>query len=346
MKPNQEQIEAALRELRARHAGRPTAACAFELARLAYVTGVYDEALARFVEARDRAPAEPACGLALARAASSLADHELEVEALARAERDCPPSPGLAIHRAMLDVPGNPPRAMLELSRFPDDAACAEFLTALQRIGVGLPVEAVSDEPRAVARAAGARWVQRQAAGTVALQGLPVAVLERGLEAARLDGLVLEFGVYFGRSLRIIAARSPGEVHGFDSFEGLPEAWSANEGVGAYTTGGRRPHITGATLHAGWFEDTLPAFLAAHDGPVRFLHVDCDLYSSTRTVLQALAPRIVPGTVIVFDDLLGYPGFEAHELRAFDEYLASSGQRYELIAAALLGREVAVRISG
>ena len=46
-------------------------------------------------------------------------------------------------------------------------------------------------------------------------------------------GLTLECGVYFGRSLRLIAARTPGPVHGFDSFEGLPEAWSASEGAGA-----------------------------------------------------------------------------------------------------------------
>lgn len=86
--------------------------------------------------------------------------------------------------------------------------------------------------------------------------------------------------------------------------------------------------------------------MEAHPGPVRLAHVDCDLYSSTRTVLAGLADRFVPGSVLVFDDLLGYPGFEQHELRAFEEFVATTGTRYEIIAATLLGREVAVRIVG
>jgi hypothetical protein len=345
MKVQPEQIQAALRDLRDRHARQPTAASAFDLARLCYLCGEYDEALQRFAEARDLAPAEPACALALARAASALGEYAVEADALARALRDCPPDPGIALHHALHDVPGDRAAAIARLALFPADPACVEFARALRRIEAGLPVQADSDEPRAIARAASARWVQRHGGAAGRFQGLPVAVLERALEAARVPGLVLEFGVYHGRSLRILAARGAGPVHGFDSFEGLPEAWNAAEGPGAYSTGGRRPRVDGATLHAGWFEDTLPAFLATHSGAVSLLHVDCDLYSSTRTVLQALAPRLVAGSVILFDDLLGYPGFEAHELRAFDEYLAASGRRYELVAAALLGREVAVRLT-
>ena len=99
-------------------------------------------------------------------------------------------------------------------------------------------------------------------------------------------------------------------MHGFDSFQGLPEAWSAHEGAGAYSTAGRLPRGRGQrrACIAGWFEDTLPPFLAAHPGPIRLLHIDCDLYSSTRTVLEAADARLVAGSVLVFDDFLGYPG--------------------------------------
>ena len=49
-------------------------------------------------------------------------------------------------------------------------------------------------------------------------------------------------------------------------------------------------------LHNGWFEDTVPAFLAARPGvPVAFLHADADLYSSTATVLRALTVPRRPG---------------------------------------------------
>ena len=98
-------------------------------------------------------------------------------------------------------------------------------------------------------------------------------------------------------------------------------------------------------LHGGWFADTLPRYFAAHPGPIRLLHVDCDLYSSTREVLAAANGRLVAGSVVVFDDLLGYPGYAQHELRAFEEWSQAHGVGWELIAACLLGREVAIRIT-
>ena len=73
--------------------------------------------------------------------------------------------------------------------------------------------------------------------------------------------------------------------------------------------------------------------------------MDCDLYSSTRTVLQAAEPRLVAGSVIVFDDLLAYPGYADHELKAFSEYAAARHLEWEVVGACLLGREVAIRVT-
>jgi hypothetical protein len=97
-------------------------------------------------------------------------------------------------------------------------------------------------------------------------------------------------------------------------------------------------------LHGGWFEDSLLGFSASQPGPVRLLHVDCDLYSSTRTVLQAAEPRLVAGSVIVFDDLRAYPGYADHELKAFAEFAATQHLDGEVVVACLLGREVAIRV--
>lgn len=177
--------------------------------------------------------------------------------------------------------------------------------------------------------------------------GLPVEVLHRAMRQAPAHGLWLEAGVYFGRSIAILAADTTRQVHGFDSFQGLPEDWKAGEGRGSYSTGGRLPPVpANVSLHTGWFEQTLPSFLQAHDGPVSLLHVDCDLYSSTRSVLACLAGRFQPGTVIVFDDFLGYPGFADHELKAFREFVAESGWSYRILAASVLGREVAIELVG
>ncbi|MBI5658428.1 MAG: tetratricopeptide repeat protein [Nitrosomonadales bacterium] len=175
--------------------------------------------------------------------------------------------------------------------------------------------------------------------------GNPVQVFKLGMSAARGDGLVLEFGVRFGCSIRRIAALADRQaVHGFDSFEGLPEAWY-NEPKGSYSTRGMLPAVPGnVVLHAGWFDDTLPAFLNENAGPVRFMNVDCDLYSSTKTVLELLADRIVAGTVIVFDEYIGNERWREDEFRAFQEAAGKFGWNYEYLCFSLFTKQAAVRI--
>ena len=55
-------------------------------------------------------------------------------------------------------------------------------------------------------------------------------------------------------------------------------------------------------LFKGYFDKTLPKFLKQNSENVSFIHVDCDIYSSTKTIFQYLAEYIVPGTIIVFDE--------------------------------------------
>lgn len=160
------------------------------------------------------------------------------------------------------------------------------------------------------------------------------------------EGLVLEFGVYRGASLRLIAAGLQGAVHGFDSFEGLPEDWTSTQHKGRFSLGGAPPGglPEQVQLHKGWFSDTLPAFLEAHPGPVRFLHVDCDIYSSTLTVLDLLAARLVPGSIVVFDEYLNYPGWQQHEHRALVEASARHGFGFRYFGYASDWLSVGIRI--
>ena len=125
------------------------------------------------------------------------------------------------------------------------------------------------------------------------------------------DGLLLEFGVFSGETVSHVARRFPGaEVFGFDSFEGLPEDWAAGGASReTFDVSGRLPPVPdNVTLVKGWFEDTLPPFLEKHPGPVRLVHVDSDLYSSAIFVLERLAPRLRPGSIVVFDELMNYGG--------------------------------------
>lgn len=171
------------------------------------------------------------------------------------------------------------------------------------------------------ARTSGELVLETQGAAWYADQ---TETLRHALRAAPAEGLVLEFGVASGSTLRTIAAAWPGPVYGFDSFDGLPEHWRLGYDAGAFATDAV-PEVPGAELVVGLFEDVLPRFLAEHPGPVAFVHVDCDLYSSTRTVLQHLGDRLVPGTVLLFDEYYNYPGWQEHEHRAWQEHVARDG---------------------
>jgi len=147
-------------------------------------------------------------------------------------------------------------------------------------------------------------------------------LLRFALDESPEAGLVLEFGVATGLTLREIAAkRLP--AHGFDSFEGLPEHWRDGYEKGVFAQD--LPEVGGAELHVGWFDQTLGTFLDDHPGPIAFMHVDADLYSSAVTIFTLAFDRLVPGTVIVFDEYFNYPGWEHHEHKAFTEFL----QQYE-----------------
>jgi len=172
----------------------------------------------------------------------------------------------------------------------------------------------------------------------------PYALLSHALSAASLPGLVLEFGVRHGQSIRHIAGEAGQAVHGFDSFHGLPAAWGG-EPEGVYSTDGELPDVPdNVTLHAGLFEDTLGPFLDAHPGDVRFCNIDCDIYGSALTVLDALAPRIKPGSVLVFDEYLINPTWRDDEFRAFAEAVARYGWKYRYLAFGIVTKQAAVII--
>lgn len=157
------------------------------------------------------------------------------------------------------------------------------------------------------------------------------------------SGLNLEFGVGRGKSMRWIAATVEGRVHGFDSFEGIQEHWNGNP-IGSFAQK-RMPKVPdNVEFHVGYFDATLPGFLEKHAEPVAFLHVDCDLYSSTVTIFEALGSRLQPGAIVLFDEYYNFHRWQQHEFRAFQEFVARERVKYEYIAFSVTGQQVAVRI--
>ena len=176
------------------------------------------------------------------------------------------------------------------------------------------------------------------------LLGTNTKTIELALAQAKLEGLVLEFGVYNGKSIRNIASIVNTEVHGFDSFEGIPENWN-DEPSGSYSANGELPVVpSNVTLHQGWFEDTLPKFIKENSSPIRFMNIDCDLYSSTKTIFDLLGLQVVPGTVIVFDEFIGYKSWKDDEFKAFQETVDQYQWRYEILSFSFATKQVAFKI--
>ncbi|WP_075968138.1 class I SAM-dependent methyltransferase [Immundisolibacter cernigliae] len=166
------------------------------------------------------------------------------------------------------------------------------------------------------------------------------------ISRAPVTGLWLEFGVYTGETINYIAGRASSVIYGFDSFEGLPENWRDGFPKGHFSLG-RLPTVKGnVELVTGWFDETLPNFLSEHPGPISFLHIDCDLYSSTKVVFDLCQDRIVPGTIIVFDEYFNYPGWEEGEFKAFQEFVSIQNLEYEYIGYVFNHEQVAICIVG
>jgi predicted O-methyltransferase YrrM len=152
-----------------------------------------------------------------------------------------------------------------------------------------------------------------------------LSLLSEAIKHADPRGLFLEFGVASGRTINHIANAISGPAYGFDSFEGLPEVWRSGFEKGAFA--GNLPAVApNVTLIKGWFDKAIPKFLATTASSVAFLHIDCDLYSSTKCIFDLLADRIQVGTVIVFDEFWNYPGWRHHEIKAFEEFKRATGK--------------------
>ncbi|MBI2345269.1 hypothetical protein HYV10_04350, partial [Candidatus Dependentiae bacterium] len=90
-------------------------------------------------------------------------------------------------------------------------------------------------------------------------------VMEIALGCVFLQGFYLEMGVFKGATINFIASIKEQEtIYGFDSFEGLPEAWSRDDTAmfakGFFTIDTLPVVRDNVILVSGWFENSLPLF--------------------------------------------------------------------------------------
>jgi hypothetical protein len=154
-----------------------------------------------------------------------------------------------------------------------------------------------------------------------------------GAKIANERVLYLEFGVWQGAATRHWAKllrNADSRLQGFDSFEGLPEAWNEAYPRGRFDEAGRLPSVDDPRVQffKGWFDQTLPGHaFPEHDRLVA--NFDADLYSSTKCALDHVGPIIKVGSYLYFDELNDCD----HELRALREFIEESGMKFALIGA-------------
>jgi hypothetical protein len=139
----------------------------------------------------------------------------------------------------------------------------------------------------------------------------------------KISGDYVEFGSWGGNSLSLAyeairAVNQPRHLWAFDSFSGLPEVTDARDerwrsGIAPEGQGGVDAFHAACAEHGvpreaytaieGYYDDTLPQ-LGTDQAPkdIALAYVDCNMYASTVSVLEFLAPRLKHGMIVAFDD--------------------------------------------
>jgi predicted O-methyltransferase YrrM len=167
-----------------------------------------------------------------------------------------------------------------------------------------------------------------------------------------IPGDVIEFGVFTGLSLAQLAhghGFDPKGMErrfvGFDSFIGLPPAtegharwatadcavnhsWHPRLPIGAPVTADVTRDLFAACglaapeLHVGAFADTVSRVVPSRYPAIALVHLDCDLFESTREALERSATALQDGSMLMFDDWFHYRGDPRKgQSRAFAEFL-------------------------
>jgi len=182
------------------------------------------------------------------------------------------------------------------------------------------------------------------------------------VERCGLEGSLIEAGCALGGSAIVITtAKSPARpFYVYDVFDMIPPPSNfdgadvhdryqtirsgKSEGLGGRTYYGYETDLLGkviASFHRhgvppestntrfvrGLFQETMQI-----DGPVALAHIDGDWYESVMTCLIRIAPRLLPGGVLVIDDYNDWSGCRA----AVDTYFADKRDKFTFVRKARL----------
>lgn len=158
-----------------------------------------------------------------------------------------------------------------------------------------------------------------------------------------VKGLCLEFGVWRGTTINCAAAcHKNRNFYGFDSFDGLPENWNLGDKivtVDEFKMSNMPNVLSNVHLIKGLFQDTLINWWNENKNDIAYLHIDSDIYSSAKFVLNVLRDGITKNTIVRFDELVDwneftkkdaikYANWREHEWKAFEEFVKDTGKSF------------------
>ena len=169
----------------------------------------------------------------------------------------------------------------------------------------------------------------------------------RALWYNRIDGDYAEFGCWSGSTFWLAHLESRKHGHqarlwAFDSFQGLPAVESAKDEHPSWNRGGLSMSLeefhqvcardgvprSAYEVVPGFYHDTIDR-MGPTDQPVNIAlaFIDCDMYSSARSVLAFLMPRLKHGMIIAFDDYFCWTATQlSGERRAMLDYFGGNSQ--------------------
>ena len=169
---------------------------------------------------------------------------------------------------------------------------------------------------------------------TIPITDTRINLFKKSIENIKVNGMYMEFGVYSGGTINSISNIIPDKtVYGFDSWLGLPDDYSEGYPKGTFLREIPKNFNPNVELVIGVIQNTLSPFLTRHPEKIAFLHMDVDIYSATKFVLDILAHRLQVGTVIQFDEIFdcqkGY--WYTTEFEAWNEFVKENNIKWEYV---------------
>jgi len=152
--------------------------------------------------------------------------------------------------------------------------------------------------------------------------------------ALTISGDFAEVGVFGGGSAKIICmAKKARHLYLFDTFQGMPKPAKEDTGIAEFTLRASIEDVErelssypNVHIYKGLFPQTAEGI---RNKTFAFVHLDADLYESTKQSLEFFYPRMVKGGIILMHDYQRIKGVT----KAIDEFYQAKPEPVEMTSS-------------